>query len=774
MSLPAKGSHPDGRPYPWLSGDAPSSADDERYLIYQPFAGMCNQFSCLECAVALARVTGRTLVLPRWRPQYGWQWLGETADYFDCGALASLVRCITLDEFEAARTCQGTDDGAGVALFRLALEYNPTWSDRGFELYPALRSLLEGLEYFCEVNAGRRLRLGCEAASVAADAAAGAAVVCAEVVQHRISLSRPLRGEREVAAHFAGVTQPVLALDHAFNILALPSLLDAGERELLLSALKPSARLRTKLNEYMARVALRPCLAAHVRRTDHWRLSKLMGDARFWPTIEGLAAQIREQIGRRTIQSWLLATDCTDTGELEVLHAVPRRVDCDDLLGGEDGVAAALLDMWTCVGADFFMGTRGSMYTDYIERFRVSTGKVVDHIFFELDALPAPASSPPLTGPPAVAGVAPVALPVAPPAAPAEAKSTGEPVPGEPSLAEILKQREVRCRAADDQRRATLATAAAGGAARGGALLGLMSERLPPELRAKVLAFHPAAAQMPETICRTPKELFDAFIEKETPRLRAKPMRVAPLGTTRNVALLIEPRPHYALEHVVRNAMLLLNGPGGSSDGADGTDGAEWQLQIFHGTQNLDHIHAAFSAAELANVGLVSLEVDNLSNLAHNELMCTHWLWSRAAAERVLIFQTDSLICRRGINAFQAFDYIGAPWTVEDLWCVGKPWLTQVGGNGGFSLRSRERTLACLDAFSYMRGQCEDVFYVEAMPKVGGKVASRWESLAFSVESVYADDPFGFHAAYKWVTSEQMAALLANVAKAYSKLTAEP
>ena len=31
--------------------------------------------------------------------------------------------------------------------------------------------------------------------------------------------------------------------------------------------------------------------------------------------------------------------------------------------------------------------------------------------------------------------------------------------------------------------------------------------------------------------------------------------------------------------------------------------------------------------------------MDNLSNLAHNELMCTHWLWDRAAAERVLIFQ---------------------------------------------------------------------------------------------------------------------------------------
>ena len=79
----------------------------------------------------------------------------------------------------------------------------------------------------------------------------------------------------------------------------------------------------------------------------------------------------------------------------------------------------------------------------------------------------------------------------------------------------------------------------------------------------------------------------------------------------------------------------------------------------------------------------------------------------------MLIFQTDSLICRDGIDEFDQYDYIGAPWRTDDLWCVGKPWLTGVGGNGGFSLRSREKTLACIDAVGYVRGQCEDVYYAE-------------------------------------------------------------
>lgn len=229
-----------------------------------------------------------------------------------------------------------------------------------------------------------------------------------------------------------------------------------------------------------------------------------------------------------------------------------------------------------------------------------------------------------------------------------------------------------------------------------------------------MLSFHPLASAMPPSFSRSAKECYDEFIATQTPRLRALPFRVAAAATSSNVALLVEPRAHPALEHVVRNAMLLLNGVGRER----GSSLPTWQLQIFHGTENLEYIRALLTADELEHVQLIDLGVDNLSNLSHNELMCTHWLWSRAAAERVLVFQTDSLICRTGVDEFQSWDYIGAPWRHDDLWCVGKPWLTSVGGNGGFSLRSRQRTLACLDAHGYLRGQCEDVFYVEAMPKV--------------------------------------------------------
>ena len=62
--------------------------------------------------------------------------------------------------------------------------------------------------------------------------------------------------------------------------------------------------------------------------------------------LQGFARQISNQLRRRQIVSWLLATDAADAAELAALHAVPKRIDNASLLEGEDGVAAAILDMW--------------------------------------------------------------------------------------------------------------------------------------------------------------------------------------------------------------------------------------------------------------------------------------------------------------------------------------------------------------------------------------------------------------------------------------------
>ena len=151
-------------------------------------------------------------------------------------------------------------------------------------------------------------------------------------------------------ATWGGVGAEVLALDHAFNVVALPSVLDAGQRAVLHRALRPCARLREKLDGFLARVE-RPCLAAHVRRTDHWRLAQLMGDARFWPEIGQIAAQIDALRSTRRLRAWLLSTDCDAEAELATLRAVPRLVEAAPLTQGEDAVATAVLHLWMCAHA---------------------------------------------------------------------------------------------------------------------------------------------------------------------------------------------------------------------------------------------------------------------------------------------------------------------------------------------------------------------------------------------------------------------------------------
>ena len=104
----------------------------------------------------------------------------------------------------------------------------------------------------------------------------------------------------------------------------------------------------------------------------------------------------------------------------------------------------------------------------------------------------------------------------------------------------------------------------------------------------------------------------------------------------RRIALIVEPRCHPALEHVIRNASFFL--------------GQGWQVQVFHSSRNAAFIRGLFSPSELRSVQLVCISdwregLDDLPTAgAYSELLCSHWMWERVAAETVLIFQTDSLV----------------------------------------------------------------------------------------------------------------------------------
>ena len=113
----------------------------------------------------------------------------------------------------------------------------------------------------------------------------------------------------------------------------------------------------------------------------------------------------------------------------------------------------------------------------------------------------------------------------------------------------------------------------------------------------------------------------------------------------------------------------------------------------------------------------------------------------------VLIFQSDTMIYRYGINSFLQYDYIGAPWSNTHN--------ILVGGTGGLSIRNINAMIYCLknknkviipDNILKIGSYPEDIFYSYAMNQFNYKVADEKTASLFSIEeSIYNIHPIGSH-----------------------------
>jgi hypothetical protein len=119
-----------------------------------------------------------------------------------------------------------------------------------------------------------------------------------------------------------------------------------------------------------------------------------------------------------------------------------------------------------------------------------------------------------------------------------------------------------------------------------------------------------------------------------------------------------------------------------------------------------------------------------------NDVMTSVEFWESIPYEKVLIFQSDSEILREGIDDFLGWDYVGSPW--QHL---------EVGGNGGFSLRTKSKMIELLKhkPYSDELGN-EDEYFSKYLHEVGGKVAC---------ESIFNIGSFGCHAIDKHLSKEE-------------------
>ena len=207
------------------------------------------------------------------------------------------------------------------------------------------------------------------------------------------------------------------------------------------------------------------------------------------------------------------------------------------------------------------------------------------------------------------------------------------------------------------------------------------------------------------------------------------------------VAVIVETRKHKALPFVLNNVMSVLP--------------EDWDLQIFHGSNNLDYIDEVIS--ENPYLGgrdffCNDLEIDTITaDDSSLEIMLTEDFWNKVVGETVLYFECDTMLCPNSehkVEDFEHFDYIGGYWG-NQLDVLDNDYSKVM--NGGLSIRKKSFMLDIIknELQPYLdRGgnPCEDYFVTDRIrtkPKVR-------DVLNFSIDNGYMyplDDkaPFGLH-----------------------------
>lgn len=218
------------------------------------------------------------------------------------------------------------------------------------------------------------------------------------------------------------------------------------------------------------------------------------------------------------------------------------------------------------------------------------------------------------------------------------------------------------------------------------------------------------------------------------PEPRTKPARYA--------AVIYEGRVHSALDAVVRNIMNNVVPRG------------EWDLHIFHSNGNEKFVKSLFSA--MPWIHFHNADNSEISISQYNVLLTGNFFWKIFEHyERVLIFQTDSVFLRQMDPAHLAYDYVGAPWCLQNNFPaqahlkagnIKAENMVSVG-NGGFSLRNPAVSMKCINEYAPKpnlgkNDLPEDMFFVICMTALNANIAPPSVAHKFAVE-VTPCEPLG-------------------------------
>lgn len=134
------------------------------------------------------------------------------------------------------------------------------------------------------------------------------------------------------------------------------------------------------------------------------------------------------------------------------------------------------------------------------------------------------------------------------------------------------------------------------------------------------------------------------------------------------------------------------------------------------------------------------------SSSAVSRFLTGPWLWEQMrTAKRVLLFQTDSVLCAKAeasVEDFFEYDFVGAP--IAPIYGAGY--------NGGLSVRNPRTFLEITKSVDFAASghEFEDQFFYEELKKRGAPMPEADVAKRFSVETIYYETPLGYHQPQRW------------------------
>ena len=181
-----------------------------------------------------------------------------------------------------------------------------------------------------------------------------------------------------------------------------------------------------------------------------------------------------------------------------------------------------------------------------------------------------------------------------------------------------------------------------------------------------------------------------------------------------------------------------------------------WKHTVICGNLNYDFIKQITNNLD---INIIKLNIDNLTTGQYSRLLMTQDFWNNFSGKKLLLYQEDTYLFNTDkIQDFLEYDYVGASWPInqdDNLYGVG---------NGGFSLRDKDKMIECIkrvdphkdiklgnSTINFMRNSNndyipEDVFFSKSMIDFNiGKVARRDIANRFSQETQNCKETVGGH-----------------------------